>query len=64
MVYSFLFAYLGCGIAAAAFGLLLPGSTLKTVLAIAFAVIALIFCGDCAHFLRPHDLVLQHVPRL
>ena len=45
MVYSFLFAFLGCGIAAAAFGLLLPGSTLKTVLAIAFAVIALIFCG-------------------
>lgn len=45
MVYSFLFAFLVCGIAAAAFGLLLPGSTLKTVLAIAFAVIALIFCG-------------------
>ena len=36
MVYSFLFA---------AFGLLLPGGTLRTVLTIAFAVIALVFCG-------------------
>ena len=45
MVYSFLFAFLGCGIAAAVFGLLLPGGTLKTVLVITFAVIALIFCG-------------------
>ena len=45
MVYSFLFAFLGCGIAAAVFGLLLPGGTLKTVLIIALAVIALVFCG-------------------
>ena len=45
MVYSFLFAALGCGAAAAAFGLLLPGGTLRTVLTIAFAVIALVFCG-------------------
>ena len=45
MVYSFLFAALGCGIAATAFGLLLPGGTLRTVLTIAFAVIALVFCG-------------------
>ena len=44
MVYAFLFAFLGCGIAAAAFQLL-PGGTLKTVLTIAFAVIALVFCG-------------------
>ena len=35
MVYSFLFAALGCGAAAAASGLLLAG-TLKTVLLIAF----------------------------
>lgn len=45
MVYSFLFAALGCGAAAAAFVLLLPGGTLRTVLTIAFAVIALFFCG-------------------
>ena len=45
MVYSFLFAFLGCGIAAAVFGLLLPGGTLKTVLTVALAVIALVFCG-------------------
>ena len=45
MVYSFLFAALGCGAVAAAFGLLLPGGTLRTVLTIAFAVIALVFCG-------------------
>ena len=44
MVYSFLFAFLGCGAAAAVCYLLLNG-TLKTVLAIAFAVIALVFCG-------------------
>ena len=44
MVYSFLFAALGCGAAAVAFGLLLNG-TLKTVLTIAFGVIALVFCG-------------------
>ena len=44
MVYSFLFAALGCGAAAAAFGLLLSG-TLKAVLSIAFGVIALVFCG-------------------
>ncbi len=45
MVYSFLFAALGCGAAATSFGLLLPGGTLRTVLTIAFAVIALVFCG-------------------
>ena len=45
MVYSFLFAALGCGIAALAFGLLLQGGTLRTVLTIAFAVIAAAFCG-------------------
>ena len=45
MVYSFLFAALGCGAAATALGLLLPGGALRTVLTIAFAVIALVFCG-------------------
>ena len=44
MVYSFLFAAIGCGAAAVAFGLL-PEGTLRTVLTIAFAVIALVFCG-------------------
>ena len=44
MVYSFLFAALGCGAAAVAFGLLLNGA-LKTALTIAFGVIALVFCG-------------------
>ena len=44
MVYAFLFAFLGCGVAAAAFQLL-PEGTLRTVLTIAFAVIALVFCG-------------------
>ena len=44
MVYSFLFAFLGCTAAAAAFQLL-PGGKLRTVLTIAFAVIALVFCG-------------------
>ena len=44
MVYSFLFAFLGCAVAAAAFQLL-PGGTLRTVLTIAFGVIAVIFCG-------------------
>ena len=44
MVYSFLFAFLGCGVAAAAFQLLSDG-TLKTVLTVAFGVIALVFCG-------------------
>ena len=44
MVYSFLFAFLGCGAAAAAFQLL-SGGTLKTVLTIAFGVIAVAFCG-------------------
>ncbi len=44
MVYSFLFAALGCGAAAAAFYLLLSG-TLRTVLTIAFGVIAVVFCG-------------------
>ena len=44
MVYSFLFAFLGCAVAAAAFFLTLNG-TLKTALTIAFTVIALVFCG-------------------
>ena len=44
MVYSFLFAALGCGAAAAVFYLLLSG-TLKVVLSIAFGVIAVVFCG-------------------
>ncbi len=44
MVYSFLFTFLGCAVAAAVFQLL-PGGTLRTVLTIAFAVIAVIFCG-------------------
>ena len=44
MVYSFLFTFLGCAVAAAAFQLL-PGGTLRTVLTIAFGVIAVIFCG-------------------
>ena len=44
MVYSFLFAAIGCGAAAVAFGLL-PEGTLRTVLTNAFAVIALVFCG-------------------
>ena len=44
MVYSFLFAFLGCAVAAAAFQLL-PGGTLRTVLTMAFGVIAVIFCG-------------------
>ena len=44
MVYSFLFTFLGCTVAAAAFQLL-PGGTLRTVLTIAFGVIAVIFCG-------------------
>ena len=42
MVYSFLFATLGCGAAAVTFGLALNG-TLKTVLSIAFGVIAVVF---------------------
>ena len=44
MVYSFLFAFLGCAVAAAVFQLL-PGGTLRTVLTMAFGVIAVIFCG-------------------
>ncbi len=44
MVYSFLFVFLGCAVASAAFYLTLNG-TLKTVLTVAFAVIALVFCG-------------------
>ena len=44
MVYSFLFTFLGCAVATAAFQLL-PGGTLRTVLTIAFGVIAVIFCG-------------------
>ena len=44
MVYSFLFATLGCGAAAVTFGLVLNG-TLKTVLSIAFGVIAVVFCS-------------------
>ena len=44
MVHTFLFAFLGCGAAAAAFQLL-PEGTLKMVLTVAFGVIALVFCG-------------------
>lgn len=44
MVYGFLFAFLGCGTAAAASSLFLDG-TLKTVLTIAFAAITVIFCA-------------------
>ncbi|MBR3742309.1 MAG: class I SAM-dependent methyltransferase [Clostridia bacterium] len=44
MVYSFLFAFLGCTVAVAAFQLLLSG-TLKAMLSIAFGVIAVVFCG-------------------
>ncbi len=44
MVYSFLFAALGCFAAAVAFALTLSG-TLKTVLTIAFGVLAVVFCG-------------------
>ena len=42
MIYSFLFAALGCGIAAACFRLL-PDGTLKTVLTIAFVILAVVF---------------------
>ena len=44
MVYAFLFTFLGCTVAVAAFQLL-PGGTLRTVLTIAFGVIAVVFCG-------------------
>ncbi len=44
MVYAFLFTFLGCTVAVAAFQLL-PGGTLRTVLTIAFGVISVIFCG-------------------
>ena len=44
MIYSFLFAALGCGIAAACFRLLSDG-TLKTVLTIAFIALAAVFAG-------------------
>ncbi len=44
MVYSFLFAALGCGAAALA-SRLLPAGTLRTVLTVALIVLAVIFCG-------------------
>ncbi len=44
MVYSFLFAALGCGAAALAVRLL-PAGTLRTALTIALLVLALVFCG-------------------
>ncbi|MBR3743411.1 MAG: class I SAM-dependent methyltransferase [Clostridia bacterium] len=44
MIWSFLFAALGCGIAAACFRLL-PDGTLKTVLTIAFVILAVVFAG-------------------
>ena len=44
MVYAFLFTFLACTVAVAAFQLL-PGGTLRTVLTIAFGVIAVVFCG-------------------
>ena len=45
MVYAFLFTAIGCGAVSATVGLLLPGGTLRTVLTIAFGVIAVVFCG-------------------
>ncbi len=44
MIYSFLFAALGCGIAAGCFQLL-PDGTLKTVLTIVLIVVAVVFAG-------------------
>ena len=44
MIYSFLFAALGCGIAAACVRLL-PDGTLKTVLTIAFIALTAVFAG-------------------
>ena len=44
MIFSFLFAALGCGIAAACFQLL-PDGLLKTLLTIIFIVLALVFAG-------------------
>ncbi len=44
MIYSFLVAALGCGIAAACFRLL-PDSTLKTLLTIVFIILTVIFTG-------------------
>ena len=44
MVYSFLFAALGCGAGALAVRLL-PAGTLRTVLTVALTVLAVVFCG-------------------
>ena len=44
MMYSFLFAALGCGVAAAA-SRLLPDGAVKTALTVALAVLAVVFCG-------------------
>ena len=44
MIYSFLFAALGCGIAAFAFQLMRDG-TLKTVLTAAFIILAVVFAS-------------------
>ena len=44
MIYSFLFAALGCGIAGACFRLL-PDGTLKTLLTIVFIILTVIFTG-------------------
>ena len=45
MVYAFGAVTLVCGIAVICFQLLLPAGTLRTVLTIAFAVLAVVFCG-------------------
>ena len=44
VICGFLFAFLGCGIALAVFGLALAEGTLRTVLTAAFAVLTLLFC--------------------
>ena len=45
MIYAFGFAMLVCCIAVLCFQLLLPAGTLRTVLTIVFAVLAVAFCG-------------------
>ena len=44
MVYSFLFAFLGCAAALPVFRLALPEGLLKEILTVAFAVLTLVFC--------------------
>ena len=45
MIYAFLAAFLGCGILLLCFRLLLAEGTLKTVLTVVFALLALFFCA-------------------